>query len=149
MKKVIEKIRLAISKVFGSILQFILDNGDVAIKVTNIVKDVINNPLLDYTVALTPTKADDVLLTKAKKLAPIVSTKLALAMGIAKEAELTGDPLVVASKVFDIIRESIPEEGRAIFYRELSGKIGVALSDGKITEGEIIGILQLKYHKIV
>jgi hypothetical protein len=149
MKKVIERIKLAISKVFGSILEFIIDNGDAAIKVTNIVKDVINNPLLDYTVALTPTKADDVLLIKAKQLVPVVSAKLALAIGIAKEAELSGDPLVVAGKVFEIIRESIPEEGRAIFYRELSGKIGAALSDGKITEGEIIGILQLKYHKII
>jgi hypothetical protein len=149
MKKVIEKIKLAIGKVFGSILEFIIDNGEVAIKATNIVKTVINNPLVDYTVALTPTKADDILMVKAKKLVPALSVKLAFAMGIAKEAELSGDPLVIAGKVFDIIRESIPEEGRAIFYRELSGKIGVALADGKITSGEIIAILQLKYHKII
>jgi hypothetical protein len=88
-------------------------------------------------------------MVKAKKLVPALSVKLAFAMGIAKEAELSGDPLVIAGKVFDIIRESIPEEGRAIFYRELSGKIGVALADGKITSGEIIAILQLKYHKII
>jgi hypothetical protein len=149
MKRVIDKIKLAVGKVFGGILEFIIDNADVAIKVTNIVKEVINNPLVDYTVALTPTKRDDVLLFKAKQLAPMILTKLAFAMGIAKEAELSGDPLIVTGKVFEIVRQSIPLEGRAIFYRELSGKIALALADGKITEGEIIGILQLKYHKVI
>lgn len=149
MKKVIERIKLAISKVFGHILDFILDNGDVAIKVTDIVKDVVNNPLIDWGVALTPTKSDDVLLAKAKKLVPVVSVKLAVVMGLAKEADLSGDPNKVAGKVFEMVREVLPEEGHAVFYRELSGMIGEALADGKITRGELIAILQLKYHKLL
>jgi hypothetical protein len=49
----------------------------------------------------------------------------------------------------DKVRFYLPEEGRAIFYRELSGKIAEALSDGIITTPEAIAIAQLVFKKVI
>ena len=148
----IEKIKGAITKVFGGLLNFILDRGEVAIKVTNIVKDVVNDSAINWVVALTPTKADDVLVAKAKRLVPEIAVKLAVAMSIADKGVLEKDPLVVSGKIFELVRNVLPEEGKSIFYRELSGLIAEVLADGVVTKderGKIVALLQLRYHKVL
>ena len=133
-------------------LNFILDRGEVAIKVTNIVKDIVNDPAVNWVAALTPTKADDALLAHGKRLAPEIAVKLAVAMSIADKGALEKDPLVVSGKIFELVRNVLPEEGKAIFYRELSGLVAEVLADGVVTKeerGKIIGLLQLKYHKVI
>jgi hypothetical protein len=147
MEKIINKIKSALSKAFGSALTYLVDRGEVAIKVTNILKSVVQSPVTGFLVSLTPTKSDDILLAKAKILVPSVAVNVALAMSIIKEAEVVGDPDQALALILDKIRLHLPEEGKAIFYRELSGKIAEALSDGRLSSAEAVGIVQLVFKK--
>lgn len=149
MKKLFEKIKLALAKAFGALFAILIKNADAAIKVVDIVKTVIENPAIDWVVALTPTKKDDELLRKAKNLVPEVMTKVAFYMGIIDAVTAENDPEKAASIVFNLIAEKIPESGRGIFYRELSAEIGKALSDGEVDNSEIGAIVQLVRKKLI
>jgi len=92
MKKLINQIKEALSKVFGGFLEILVDRGQIAIKVTNIVKDFIENPAVDLVVALTPNKKDDVLLARAKVLVPKILVQIGMAMAIVQKAEAESDP---------------------------------------------------------
>ena len=149
MKKIFNKIKDALLSVFGGLMDFLVRNGDIAVKVTNTVKEVINNPAIDWVVALTPSKTDDRILAKAKQIVPEVAVKIGLAMNIIKVAEAEKDQAVAFSKVLAFVSTQLPDEGKAIFYRELSGKIAEALSDGKISGAEAVAIAQLVFKKII
>lgn len=149
MKKLFEKIKLALLGAFGKLLDFLVKHGEVAVKVTNIVKGVIENPAIDMVVALTPTKKDDELLRKAKQILPNVAVKIGIAMNVVSIAEAEADQAIAFSKVLDYVSNQLPDEGKAIFYRELSGAIAESLSDGNISGGEAIAIVQLIFKKIL
>ena len=150
MKNLFQKIKNSLDKAFGSLLGVLINNSDAAIKVTNIAKSIINNPLLSVAVAFTVNKKDDELLAKAKILAPALGVKLALAIGIIKEVDESESIDIAYGKVLKLVSENLPEEGKAIYLRELSGAIGDALiDDGIISTGELIGIIQLRYKKLI
>jgi hypothetical protein len=149
MKKLINQIKEALSKVFGGFLEILVDRGQIAIKVTNIVKDFIENPAVDLVVALTPNKKDDVLLARAKVLVPKILVQIGMAMAIVQKAEAESDPEVAYSVVLSYISTKLPEDGKAIFYRELSGRVAQALSDGNISTAESIGLVQLIFKKLL
>ena len=149
MKKLLEKIKKGLIKAFGALLEFLVKNGEVAIKVTNLVKEVVNNPAIDWVVALTPTKADDKILSIAKVMLPELAVKVGLAMNIVTIAESEEDEAIAFSKVLGFVSDQLSEEGKAIFYRELSGLIAEALSDGNISGGEAVAIVQLIFKKII
>ena len=150
MKNLFQKIKNSLDKAFGSLLGVLINNSDAAIKVTNIAKSIINNPLLSAAVAFTVNKKDDELLAKAKILAPAIGVKLAMAIGIIKEVDESESIEIAYGKVLKLVSENLPEEGKAIYLRELSGAIGDALiDDGIISTGELIGIIQLRYKKII
>ena len=149
MKNLFSKIKSTLSKVFGSLLGFLVSRGQIAVKVTDIVKAIIENPLLSFAVELTPTKADDAILAKAKQIVPEIAIKIGLAMGIVNEVAVQTDPEKALAVILDQIRHVLPEEGKAIFYRELSGKIAEALSDGVITTAEGVAIAQLIFKKVL
>ena len=150
MKNLFQKIKNSLDKAFGSLLGVLINNSDAAIKVTNIAKSIINNPLLSAAVAFTVNKKDDELLAKAKILAPAIGVKLAIAIGIIKEVDESESIEIAYGKVLKLVSENLPEEGKAIYLRELSGAIGDALiDDGIISTGELIGIIQLRYKKII
>ena len=139
MRKIINAIRNA----FGSLLGFLVTRGEVAVKVTDMVKSVIENPLVNWVVLLTPNKTDDALLTKAKVLIPKVGVKVAMAMGILNQVNESETTEQAFGKVLEYVSQALPMEGRAIFYRELSGQLAEALSDGKISTAEAVALVQL------
>jgi hypothetical protein len=149
MKKLFEKIKLALSKAFGAFLSILIKNADAAVKVVDIVKAVIENPAIDWVVALTPSEKDDELLRKAKQLTPKIMAQVAFYMGLISAIQAESDPEKAASIVFNLIADKIPNDGRGIFYRELSAEIGKALSDGEIENAEIGAIVQLVRKKIL
>ena len=149
MKKLINQIKTTLSRVFGSFLTFLVDRGQVAVTATNILKSIIENPALSFVTELTPNKKDDALLAKAKKLIPNLSVKVALAMSIIKEADAQADKDIALSIILDKVRDHLPEDGKAIFYRELSGAIAEALSDGTVTTAEAVAIVQLVFKKVL
>ena len=145
MKQLIQKIR----NVFGSLFYRIVNRGDAAVKVTNILKGVINNPALEWVVELTPTKADDLPLRKAKVLLPKVTLQVGLAMGIIKAIDAEQDPKKAMAILLEVIKDKLPNDGKAIFYREVSGKLAEALSDGTLSTAESIAIVQLIFKKVL
>ena len=145
MKQVIQKIR----NVFGSLFNRIVNTGNVAVNVTNILKGVINNPALEWVVELTPTKADDLPLRKAKVLLPKVTLQVGLAMGIIKAIDAEQDPKKAMAILLEVIKDKLPNDGKAIFYREVSGKLAEALSDGTLSTAESIAIVQLIFKKVL
>lgn len=146
MKKLINKIKTFLAKAWGSLFFFLVDKGEVAIKVTNVVKDILNNPAIDWVVELTPTKADDILVSKAKVFVPKVANQIGLAMGILRNAEDEKDAF---EKVLNYVSQ-LPLEGKAIFLREFSGHLALALSDdGKVSPAEMIGLVQLIYKGLI
>lgn len=149
MKKLFEKIKLALLGAFGKLLDFLVDHGKVAIKVTDIVKSVIENPAIEWAIALTPNKKDDELLKKAKEIVPQIAVKVGTAMNIVSIADSETDQTIAFAKVLEFVSNQLPEEGRAIFYRELSGAIAEALSDGNMSGGEAVAIVQLIFKKIL
>ena len=149
MKKLINQIKTTLSRVFGSFLTFLVDRGQVAVTATNILKSIIENPALSFVTELTPNKKDDALLAKAKKLIPNLSVKVALAMSIIKEADAQADKDIALSIILDKVRDHLPEDGKAIFYRELSGAIAESLSDGTVTTAEAVAIVQLVFKKVL
>lgn len=149
MKKLINQIKTTLSRVFGSFLTFLVDRGQVAVTATNILKSIIENPALSFVTELTPNKKDDALLAKAKKLVPNLAVKVALAMSIIKETDAQADKDIALSIILDKVRDHLPEDGKAIFYRELSGAIAEALSDGTVTTAEAVAIVQLVFKKVL
>jgi len=149
MKKLINQIKTTLSKAFGSFLTFLVDRGQVAVDATNIIKSIVENPALSFVVELTPTKTDDALLAKAKKLMPELALKVGLAMAIIREAEANEDKGIALAIILDKVRDHLPEDGKAIFYRELSGAIAEALSDGTVTTAEAVAIVQLVFKKVL
>jgi hypothetical protein len=149
MKKYVRKIKVALLNFFGYILGFLIENGDTAIKVTNIVKEIVENPAVDWVVVMTPTPLDDLALLKAKSIAPKIAAQVALAMGVIREVNLAESPEEATGKVFELIRDLIPQEGRGIFYREFSAKVAEVLSDGKISTAESVALVQLLFKGII
>jgi len=149
MKKLLDKIKSGLSKAFGNVLGFLVKNGQVAIEATNIVKHIVQNPMVDWAVALTPTRADDKALALAKKLIPELSVKIGLAMNVIKIADAQESHEKAFAKVLEFISTQIPDEGKAIFYRELSAKIAESLTDGNISGGEAVAIVQLIFKKYI
>jgi hypothetical protein len=149
MKKLGAIIKLFVERVWGKLLMFLVDNGETAIKVTNIIKDVIEHPAVSWVVVMTPTTKDDVILAKAKQIAPKVVLQVGLAMGIIKTVNETENPLEASGKVIEYIRKFIPEEGKGMFYRELSGKLMVILADGKVSVAEAVGLVQFLFKGII
>lgn len=139
----------AIKNAFGSALSFLISRGEVAVKATDIVKQVIENPLVNWAVLLTPTKADDVLLAKAKVLIPKLGVKVAMAMGILNQVNESETTEQAFGKVLEYVSQSLPMEGRAIFYRELSGQLAESLSDGKVSTAEAVALVQLIFKKVL
>lgn len=134
------KIKSILQKVWGAIYFFLIDKGEIAIKVTDLVKNILNNPLVDWVVALTPTEADNIAVAKAKEFVPKIATQIGLAMGILQNIKDEKDGF---EKVLNYVAQ-LPLEGKAIFLREFAGQLALALSDdNKISPGEMIGLVQL------
>lgn len=145
MKNPLNSIKLFLLKFWGKILKILVSKGNVAIKVTNIIKEGLNDKTLNLVVALTPTEKDDFLLAKAKQLSSKISIQVGIAMGLLKSGENETEAF---KNIMDYVSE-LPIEGKAIFLREFSGKLGAALDDGKISDGEWVGLLQMIYHGII
>lgn len=146
MKDLINKIKSFLQKLWGSLFLFLVDKGEIAIAITNTLKDILNNPAIDWVVAFTPTNADDLLVQKAKVWVPKIANQIGLAMGVLQSASDEKDAF---EKVLNYVSQ-LPIEGKAIFLREFSGQLALALSDdGKLSPAEMIGLVQLIYKGII
>ena len=149
MKKIFSSIKNALTKLWGNMLAFLVERGDVAVRITNIVKDVIEHPTISFAVAMTPTKKDDVLLAKAKLLVPKIALQVGLAMNMIKAVDAAENELQAASRVIDYARQYINEDGKGMFYREFGGKVAEYLADGELDAAEAVALVQLVFKKVM
>lgn len=149
MKKLIAFIQNTLAKLWGGVLQFVIERGETAVKVTNIIKSVVESQALSFIVLATPTKGDDVLLAKAKVLAPKIVLQVGLAMNIITEIDEAEDEIQAASRILEYVKTYIPEKGHGIFYREFTGELIEALADGQVSGPEAFALGQLVFKKIL
>jgi hypothetical protein len=147
MKKLKDFIVNLARNIWAGTLSVLIKNSETAVKVTDIVKAVIDNPALNFVVELTPTKTDDMILAKAKKLVPMIGMRVALAFNIAEVAKSTDDELEKLTLILDLVRNQFNEDGKGAFYREFSGMLIEALSDGKISLAESLALGQFAFKK--
>lgn len=149
MKELVSRVKGFLQNLLGDLLPSLLRNGDAAIRVVNIVKEVIESPALNVTVALTPTKKDNIALVKAKAVTTALIVKLGLAMGLVDTITAGQDNVKnVAKWITERLKESSSDSQRAVFYRELAGLVLESLmDDGKITLGEYVAIAQFLFKK--
>lgn len=148
MKELVSRVKNFLHNLLGDLLPVLLKNGRVAVKVVDIVKEVVENPLLNLAVSLTPTKKDDIALRKAKMITSELMGKLGFAMRMVESIEMQEDPKVVAKWVSEHLRGYSSDSEKAVFYRELAGLILESLmDDGKISTGEYVAIGQFLFRK--
>lgn len=114
-----------------------------AVEVINLVKGNIGS-VADVLVAITPTDKDDVFLKKAK---------LALEKVIPEVMAVQG--LIAGNERFeDVLPEFVnwmgnkSNSGRAVFWRELVGKLVEVLADGKVTFNEALALAMIIYSEL-
>jgi hypothetical protein len=147
MKKLKEFIVSLARNIWAGTLSVLIKNSETAVKVTDIVKSIIENPALNFAIELTPTQKDDYLLARAKKLVPVIGMRVALAFNIAEVAKSTEDEFEKFTLIMDLVREQFNADGKGAFYREFSGMVLEALSDGKISLAESVGLVQFAFKK--
>lgn len=136
-KKLFAKVKELFSDSFDKLRIF----SGVAVKVTAIMKEIVENPLLDITVDLTKTTKDNQILNKLKVIVPIVSNKIAVVHGILLVDDKQSDSV---AKLLEYLR-SISPEARVSFWILISGEVNKALADGKISLAEAVALAQLVY----
>jgi hypothetical protein len=148
MKEVLERVKIGLQSLFGSLIGTLLKRGTASIKAVNVFKNAVEDPAVNFIVALTPTKADDILLKKAKQVLPDVLTTMTVSLGILSMADAGDDPKKISAWVAKYLRENATDTGRAIFYRELNGLVYEALmNDNRVTSGEYVAIGQFLFKR--
>lgn len=146
MKKLFIKIGNWLKSFFTESFDWLEINADYAVQAVNIVKKIINNPVVDMAVALTPTTIDDKILAAAKSYIARAAADLLIVYNILKGSET---PEEVLRKLTNYV-SGLTDDQKAIFYVQLSGKVMQILADGKVTLAEAITITQYifkKYHQ--
>jgi len=141
MKKLIKRIGQFFQKLFSDGFGFLRNNSIIAVKVVNIIKDLVESPLAPIVVDWTKTEVDDVLLPKVKEKVGDIAAKIAITHGILQANDDTSNAL---EKIVEYLR-TINKDARVDYWLVISGKINEALADGKITFAEGIALSQLVY----
>lgn len=141
MKKVIKRIGQFFKKLFSDGFGFLRNNSEIAVKVVNIIKDIVESPLAPIVVDWTKTEVDDALLPVVKEKVNEVAIKIGIAHGILQVDADNSDAL---EKLIDYIR-GFNEDLRIDFWLRLSGEFNMALADGKITFAEAVALAQFVY----
>ena len=117
-----------------------------AIAATQIVNDIKNSifNVADVIVAITPTKADDEFIRKAKVAAEKVIQRMAAVEGLITGNEKLEDAIEAFAKYL----AGKSSEAKAKFWIELAGKIVETLADGRVTLAEAVALAQIVYSEI-
>ena len=114
-----------------------------AVEVVNLVKNNLTS-VADVLVAITPTKKDDELLRKAKFALEKVIPEIMAVQGLIAGNEKFEDVL----PQFVEWMSKKTNSNKAIFWRELVGKLVEVLADGKVTFNEALALAMIIYSEI-
>ena len=141
MKKIFQYVKDFIQKWIGISFEFVKDNSEVAVDVTNKIKKIVDSPIADILTAIIPSDLDDKVVSKLRKVLPIVLEKMAIMHGILIISTSNENTIALIIEHLQLTNKDL----RADFYIRLAGELNVALADGEISLAEAIGLSQIIY----
>lgn len=141
MKKLFNRIRDFIKKIFGDSLEYLKRNSATAVKVTEVLKKYVESNIADVAVGLIPGDVDNVILIQLRKIVPEVTIKVALGHNIIQASTIPSEAL---GKIIEYLK-SLGKEGRTAFWISFAAEVNMALADGKLTFTEAVILSQLAY----
>lgn len=142
MKNLLQKIVEFIKGKFQNLFEIFRQNSEVAVKVTNTLKDIVESPITDYATDLIPGDLDDKIHEKLKVIVPIVAQKMAIAHGILSINDTNTDAI---GAIIEHLKNEINVGLKVSFWIMFAGELNIALSDGKITLSEAVALSQMVY----
>lgn len=140
MKKIIKKIKDWFSDSFNLLKK----NSELAVKVTAKLKEIVESPVADIAVNLSPSNIDNAALIAIRKYIPKVAFKMALAHQICEESFTPNEAI---GKLINYLK-GLKLEARAAFWVQFAGELNLAFSDGKLTFPEAVMLSQMVYIEI-
>lgn len=145
---IFKRFLLAIKLAFGDAMEFIKEHFDVAVLITEQVKEYINSPATEFAVRAVAGPKGIITLDVVQILVDKAAFKFGVAQGILKASEYNSD---IAKGVLDYIKKEHPELTEN-FYIVFTGELNVALSEnspgGKIlTLGEGVALGQIAWEE--
>lgn len=152
MKKVINKIKVFIKRLYMGIVKKTRVVLPVAINIVETIKKVVDSPVDNVVSEIIanaiPGEADDAIITKSRlfieNVLPQVLTQLVIIDSISN-IDNPNDQLKV---ILDKLKLS-SDETKAVVYHGLASLILTDLSDGKLTWSESVEISEYYYSKII
>jgi hypothetical protein len=142
MKDLLQKIIEFIKSKFQNIFEIFRLNSEVAVKVTNTLKSIVESPIVDFVTDLIPGDLDDKIHEKLKVVIPIVAQKIAITHGILSINDRNTDAI---SAIIEHLKNEVNPGLKISFWIMFAGELNIALSDGKITLSEAIALSQIIY----
>jgi hypothetical protein len=144
MKKILEFLKDFVTKVFGTILDLFREHAELAVSITERLKNLVDSPVADVITALIPGDADNLIVAKLRLILPVVLEKVALANNITKEGKTQSE--VIALVLKHLKKANI--DSKKMFWVSFATELNIALSDGKIGFSEALILSQLVYSEI-
>lgn len=137
LKKIIEFIKKKLANVF----EFAKKNSIVAVKATNVLKQVVEGGAASFIVTLTKTDLDNKALAQLKIIVPKVAREMAIAHGIIQAADKNADALAA---IIVHVQKLLPD-GRTEFWVGFCGRVNFYMADGNLSLAEAIGLGQIVF----
>lgn len=144
MKKIFEFLKGLVNKALGSVLDLFRKHAELAVSITERLKQVVDSPVADVVTVLIPGDVDSVIVARLRKELPKVLEKLALATNILKEGETSSD---VIALVLEYLKTA-NVDAKKMFWVTFAAEVNLVLSDGKITFSEAVIISQLVFNEV-
>jgi hypothetical protein len=141
MKKIFEKLSSFVKNLFGNVFSELKKHSELAVKVTDNIKKLVESPIADVISVIIPGDADDILIAKARVVLPQVVEKVAILHGILKENDTNSD---VVANIIENLKQLNPD-ARISFWVMFAAELNKALSDGKLTLAESFVLTQMSY----
>lgn len=144
MKKFLDKIWRSLNDLFQTTFDFLIKNSIVAVRITDVLKNVVEHQLAEFVVTVIPGEIDDKILHILKKVVPEISHKLAVIHGLLQEGDSKSDSI---DRIITYL-QSLNPDARVSFWIMFSGELNLALSDGKINLAEAVALAQLSFNEL-
>lgn len=144
---IFKKIKKFIEKLFTNVFDKFRLHSELAVTITQNLKNVVENPLLRVTLSIIPGNVGKVLLPllpKAIELTEKIALKVAIANNILSQDITNGD---VVSQIVIKLRESYPLI-KTKFWQDFGTELIIALADGEISKDEAWSLRELVYQEL-
>lgn len=141
MKKLWEFIKSIVPRILEGLFDFAKKHAELAVKVTNALKEAVEHPAADFLVNLTKTDLDNKALAILRKVLTVVVKKVAVVHGVVSGSE---DENEAIRKLVEHIR-SLPKDERPSYYVQFAAEVLLAYTNGRISVAQAYYLPQLVY----